>query len=128
MTRPGSSSDELALGTDLFTTLVHIGGGEIPTDRPIDGIDIAPVLIGESLPERAVFWSLSSHGELEFAVRRGSWKLLLDRDREPRELYNLAEDPLEFFNLLEDNEKIVQQLNMIFEDVLLSIENDPLRP
>jgi hypothetical protein len=76
---------------------VKIGSGQIPQNRPIDGIDITPLLVADSLPKRAIFWSLSSHGELKIAVRRDSWKLLLDRDHHPRELYNLAEDPLGFF-------------------------------
>jgi hypothetical protein len=32
-------SNELVHQVDLFTTLVRAGGGEVPTDRIIDGVD-----------------------------------------------------------------------------------------
>ncbi len=45
--QPGSVSNEICHAVDLFTTLASIGGAEVPTDRPIDGIDLVPFLTGE---------------------------------------------------------------------------------
>ena len=128
VTTPGTESNEFIIGTDFFATLAKIGGGDIPADRPIDGLDVRPVLAGGKLPSRSAFWALPSESDLEFAVRQGQWKLLLNTNREARELYNLDEDPLELFNLLEDNPRMAQQLNDFFKLTLSSMEADPFRP
>ncbi|KAM4702354.1 arylsulfatase D-like [Discoglossus pictus] len=40
--------DEPTSLMDIFTTTIHLGGGELPQDRIIDGKDIMPLLRGES--------------------------------------------------------------------------------
>jgi arylsulfatase A-like enzyme len=125
---PGMTSDAPIIGTDLFVTLTKLGGGDVPADRPIDGVDIAPVLAGEAMPERSLFWALSSISEIEFALRRGEWKLLSNKKYEPVALFNLVDDPLEFFNLLEQQPQIAGELNQKLKQNLSSIRDDPFLP
>lgn len=128
LTKAGTTSNVPVVGTDLFVTLTHIGGGMVPTDRPIDGIDIRKVLDGGDLAQRSILWALSSVSELEFALRKGDWKLMLDKNRQAKQLFNLSKDPLEFFNLLKEEPGKARELKMDFEATLSSIHNDPLQP
>ena len=78
----------------------------------------------ERLADRAVLWALSEVSELEYAVRVGDWKLLLDGERQPRELYDLAEDPLELFNLIEQQPAQRARLESAFRRLMRSIDED----
>ena len=113
---PASESDELVVGTDLFTTLARLAGASIPDDRPIDGIDISAALTGSELPERTILWALDSVSDREFVVRRGNWKLFVDRDGQPRELYHLGTDPLEFFDKSKEEPEVVANLLARFRE------------
>jgi arylsulfatase A-like enzyme len=64
------------------------------------------------------------------AVRRGSWKLHVSKNKEPvRELYNLAEDPGEEKNLYEKNPETVKELEQLLdkcrEDLGDSVTGNP---
>jgi hypothetical protein len=66
---------------DLFVTLANIGGGKVPHDRELDGLYIQTIFDGGALAERSLFWAFNSKSDLEFAVRLGSWKLFLGREK-----------------------------------------------
>lgn len=43
----GRVNNEIVHIVDLFTTLAHVGGAEVPRDRPIDGVDQMDFFFGK---------------------------------------------------------------------------------
>jgi len=102
---------------DWLPTLLEAAGTRAPSNHVLDGLSLLPLLKGDRLPERALFWYLPLY-ELRWGatpcavIREGDWKLIHffgDRfDAENRycvgeriELYNLRADIGERENLAE---------------------------
>jgi arylsulfatase A len=72
--------DELVHFTDWLPTLLAAAGIEVPRDLTVDGIDVLPVLRGESgaVPD-VRFWQWNRYepvGTCNAAMRDGRWKLV----------------------------------------------------
>ena len=94
VTQAGATSQQPICSIDLVPTLAAATGVQI--DHLIDGIDIAPALRGQSLPERPLYWHYphySNQGGIPGgAIREGDWKLLERYEDGRVHLYNLRED------------------------------------
>jgi arylsulfatase A-like enzyme len=115
---PGTTCDELIGGFDFFTTFVKMAGGDVPSDRVIDGKDIRPILKGKKGAEspHEVFYGYTGHGLLQ-SVRKGPWKLAIpgrghwasDPLEEPL-LFDLSKDLAEKHNVAKDYPDVVKEL------------------
>ena len=86
-------------------TLLSVAGVDAPKQRPLDGVDLSPILLRqETLASRPLYWgSLSNSGNRSEALRQGVWKLVVQHpkaapgsfENEKVELYNLNNDPAE---------------------------------
>ena len=87
--------------TDLFTTAIALAGGTAPADRPIDGVDLTPVLFGNGSGPRDVM-AYYRMGEL-FAFRQGPYKVhFITQGAYGREPERTEHDPPLLFDLHED--------------------------
>ena len=70
---PGSISYAIGSTLDLSVTAVSLAGGKPPSDRPIDGFDLTPVLTGESSVGPRDFMMYYS-GHMLMAIRQRQYK------------------------------------------------------
>ena len=97
----GVVQHEVATTMDLFVTFTRLAGASTPSDRPIDGVDVSPLLFGNGKVERGAYFYY--RGEQLYAARLGPWKAhFITRSgygsdpaesHDPPLLYNLGEDP-----------------------------------
>ena len=73
---PGQVSNEMVHQVDLFTTLVKAGGGKVPDDRIVDGMDMADFLLGDA-DESGRETVLCMNGNRLQAIKWRQWKLHL---------------------------------------------------
>jgi uncharacterized sulfatase len=90
---PGTQRDALVQHVDLAPTLAAIGGASPIEDRPLDGVDLGPYLLGttESEPRDTLFWRSGHYA----AVIHQGWKLQRSARPDRVWLFDLANDPEE---------------------------------
>jgi arylsulfatase A len=112
--RPGSRTDQMALGMDWYPTMLALAGVDTPADLSFDGMDLSSVLLkGTPAIERTVFWRYKGHQ----ALRKGAWKLLISRtaqkggqDQPKTYLFDLNADLAEQTNLVQTMPEKLKQL------------------
>lgn len=126
----GKECGELTTGMDLFTTMADLSGGKIPTDRPIDGKNILPLMKAEQgavSPHKAVF-GFRPRGGIE-SVRYLNWKLVMPsmgkkENQSPAELYNLNDDLGESRNVAGAHADIVKKMIRMGEEADKAMKNN----
>lgn len=104
----GAVNDTPVHAIDWLPTLFEVAGARAPASHPVDGVSLAPLLRGEAIASRALFWHLPLY-DLRWGatpcsvVRDGDWKLIeYFGDRVDAEGRYRAGAHLELFNLADD--------------------------
>ena len=124
----GSVSDTPVTALDVMPTVVEFVGASLPTDRPIDGVSLLNLLKGESLRRRRpLYWSIPTPDGMEYAIRQGNWKLILNGLGNPAALFNLADDIYEVHNMLDQMPAKVTEMKERFERYRKDVDSDPVK-
>jgi arylsulfatase A-like enzyme len=121
----GSVCDAPVSEIDVLPTYVKLAGGQLPADHKIDGLDIWPLLAGQTResPHQALFYF---NGNRLQAVRSGPWKLAITpqatgmpagaaqpvKHTGPR-LYNLVNDIGELTDVAAQHADVVARLQKL---------------
>jgi arylsulfatase A-like enzyme len=101
--KPGSVFNTPVSSPDFFPTLLDATTTKPHPDQLLDGVSLLPLLKGDAIPERPLFWHYPHYGNQggapSAAVRRGDWKLIEWQEDNRVELFNLAEDISELTDL-----------------------------
>ena len=107
----GIDYDHPVSSMDILGTMVALTGVEIAPERPLDGVNLLPYLLGEDegSPHDFLFWQMFDRQHS--AVRRGSDKLVVLAEEDSTELYQLSKDISEEYNSAESNRETADQLS-----------------
>ncbi len=83
-------------GVDLYPTILELAGIPLMPNQHKDGVSLVPLLKGENIGSRALYWHYPHYGnqggEPSSVIREGDWKLIHYWEDDHDELYHLDED------------------------------------
>jgi arylsulfatase A-like enzyme len=138
----GTETDALTDFTDLLPTFVELGGGKVPGDLTIDGVSIAPVILGKAKDSSREWIMALGHGaakldaegvrgQKDFAtrvIRDKRFKVWVSSEKKIVRLHDLKEDPWEGKNLLESGLAEHKAALEKFQAVVDSLPDKDARP
>ena len=120
VTKPGSSTQQLAESVDIYPTLAELAGLEPPTGpQSIDGVSLVPVLKNPTKRVRDHAYHAYPKKKLGRAIRTERYRMVAwqslgaSQKTTEYELYDYETDPLETTNLAEDHPDVVEKLKAV---------------
>lgn len=120
----GRVTAELGSTLDLLPTFASLAGAAVPDDRPIDGFDISPALLGTGPSRRTSM--LYYRGPRLMAARKGPWKAhfitQVAYGPKPAEqhdvplLYHLGHDPSEALEVSDKHPEVIAEIQQMVEE------------
>ena len=89
---PGSVSDQLVVNHDWVATMYELTGQKMAEDQAMDSASLLPILTGSQKGPLHEFVIYQAGFAYDGAIREGSMVLVVDRENEATELYDLATD------------------------------------
>lgn len=121
----GRVTAELGSTMDLFTTFLTMAGGEVPTDRIVDGVDLSSLFKDKGTsPRKTIFYY---RGTRLMAVRHGAFKAhyitqgaygpnaAKTQEHDPPQLFNLHHDPSEKYNIAREHPDALAEIQQIVD-------------
>lgn len=132
---PGSTSDRVSGFEDWLPTILELVDAKQATPDGLDGISMAPTLLGQDQPPRPFLYREFPAYDGQQSVRMGDWKGIRQnlmprgKNAEPNmhiELYNLADDIGETRDVSAAHPEIVAQIESIMREQHTPSEEFPL--
>ncbi|MRX63439.1 sulfatase [Maribacter luteus] len=112
-------------GADLYPTLLDLANIPLKPEAHADGISLKPLLNGEEIDDRPLFWHYPHYGnqggEPVSIIRKDNWKLIHYWEDGHNELYDLNTDLKEGNDLSGKNKAIAETLYTQLMDWLESM-------
>jgi len=122
----GKTTEYPVIGSDFYPTILDLVGAKTRPNQHIDGISLKPILNGNALSERPLFWHYPHYGnqggEPSSIIQEKGWKLIHYWEDDRNELYHLASDINEQNNVATKNLELTKQLNNKLNSWLLKVE------
>jgi len=75
----GKVTSQMAITMDLHATFLAAAGVTTPAPKPLDGINLLPLITDDAKPiERTFFWRIDRSNRKQHAIRQGPWKYIND--------------------------------------------------
>lgn len=128
----GVENTALISSLDLFPTILHWAGAELPKDRQLDGTDLGTVFKGSGKGRDVFFYY---EGQTLHAIRKGPWKAAFvthagyakaaPEKHETPLLYNLEVDPSEKYDQSAKQPELIAAFKALYQQQVAALTAAP---